>query len=85
VLLLAARRRRWTAHGLVVYEIDHGWCRSIYTVDPNGIFVEFCTTTATLTAADRVQALRLLSDPNPPLDGVPDVIVHQPSERRAVG
>ena len=80
---LAARRRRWTAHGLVVYEIDHGWCRSIYTVDPNGIFVEFCTTTAALTAADRTQALRLLTDPKPPFEAVPDVIVHQPAERYA--
>lgn len=80
---LAARRRRWTANGLVAYEIDHGWCRSIYTVDPNGIFVEFCTTTAVLTAADRAQALQRLTDPKPPFDGVPDVIVHQPSAPRA--
>lgn len=28
-----------------VHEVDHGWCRSIYTVDPNGIMVEFCVTT----------------------------------------
>jgi len=46
-------------------------------------YVEFCTTTAVLTAADREQALRLLSDPKPPFEDVPDVIVHQPSERRA--
>jgi len=26
-------------------EVDHGWCRSIYLVDPNGIMVEFCVTT----------------------------------------
>ena len=25
--------------------IDHGWCISIYTLDPNGIMVEFCVTT----------------------------------------
>jgi len=25
--------------------IDHGWCTSIYTLDPNGIMVEFCVTT----------------------------------------
>ena len=28
-----------------LWEIDHGWCRSVYTVDPNGIMVEFCVTT----------------------------------------
>lgn len=29
-----------------IIQIDHGWCESIYTVDPNGIMVEFCVTTA---------------------------------------
>jgi len=28
-----------------VMRIDHGWCESIYTLDPNGIMVEFCVTT----------------------------------------
>jgi glyoxylase I family protein len=23
-------------------ELDHGWCHSLYYVDPNGIMVEFC-------------------------------------------
>ena len=26
-------------------EVNHGWCRSIYLLDPNGIMVEFCVTT----------------------------------------
>ena len=39
------------------YEIDHGWCTSIYTTDPNGIMVEFCCTTAPATDADRAEAL----------------------------
>ena len=39
------RSDRWLAHGHDVVEIDHGWCTSIYTNDPNGIMVEFCTTT----------------------------------------
>src|SRR5262245_37067493 len=42
---LEARKQRWLAHGHTVREIDHGWCTSIYTVDPNGILVEFCFTT----------------------------------------
>jgi catechol 2,3-dioxygenase-like lactoylglutathione lyase family enzyme len=28
-----------------ILEINHGWCTSIYTEDPNGIAVEFCVTT----------------------------------------
>jgi catechol 2,3-dioxygenase-like lactoylglutathione lyase family enzyme len=80
---IAARRQRWTGHGLTVREIDHGWCRSIYTVDPNGILVEFCTTTHALTAQDREEARRLLTDPHPPLESLPQVIVHRPAERPA--
>lgn len=81
---LDARRQRWNDHGLLVHEIDHGWCRSIYTVDPNGILVEFCTTTQAMTATDREEALRLLTDPHPPLDTTPpQIIVHQPAERPA--
>ena len=57
---LDARKQRWLKHGHTVHEIDHGWCRSIYTVDPNGILVEFCTTTQAMTAADREEARRLL-------------------------
>jgi hypothetical protein len=26
-------------------EIDHGWCHSLYYLDPNGIMVEFCRDT----------------------------------------
>jgi len=81
---LDARRQRWTDHGLTVSEIDHGWCRSIYTVDPNGILVEFCTTTHALGAADREEALKLLADPRPPLESVPQVIMHHPTQTAAV-
>ena len=40
------RRDRWLEHGYDVVEIDHRWCTSIYTTDPNGTLVEFCLTTA---------------------------------------
>ena len=47
-----------------IWEIDHGWCRSIYTVDPNGIMVEFCVTTQPdAFAQDEEEALRLLRLP----------------------
>jgi catechol-2,3-dioxygenase len=26
-------------------EVDHGWCHSLYYLDPNGIMVEFCRDT----------------------------------------
>jgi len=42
-------------------EINHGWCTSIYTLDPNGILVEFCVTTdeAAFRQSEE-EALRLL-------------------------
>ncbi|HVO22029.1 MAG TPA: VOC family protein [Candidatus Margulisiibacteriota bacterium] len=82
---LDARRRRWTEHGCVVHEVDHGWCRSIYTVDPNGILVEFCTTTRAMTAADKQEAIELLTDPQPKVDSTPpEIVVHRPAEQPAL-
>ena len=66
---LDRRRDRWLAHGADVMEIDHDWCVSIYTTDPNGILVEFCLTTDE-NFADTEEALRLLADPSPPQDPV---------------
>lgn len=80
---LEARKSRWLDHGATVSEIDHGWCRSIYTVDPNGILVEFCTTTHAMTQADRDQARRLLDDPRPPLSDSPEMMVYHPKPRPA--
>ncbi len=64
---LQRRLKRWLDHGLEVLEIDHGWCQSIYTLDPNGSVVEFCTTTRPFSEADHREALRLLQDPKPEL------------------
>lgn len=80
---IAARRDRWLSHGCRVQEIDHGWCTSIYTVDPNGILVEFCFTTQAMTDADREEALRLLRDPHPPMEAPKSVVVHEPQKRVA--
>jgi len=39
-------KARMTAAGIEpLMEIDHGWCYSLYYVDPNGIMVEFCRDT----------------------------------------
>ncbi|MCB1690469.1 MAG: VOC family protein [Halioglobus sp.] len=54
--------RKWTEAGLDVLEIDHNWCHSIYTNDPNGNMVEFCLTTGTFTAEDRAQALAMMDE-----------------------
>lgn len=46
-----------------LHEIDHGWAQSLYTVDPNGIMVEFCVTTDveefSQTEAEALRLLRL--------------------------
>jgi catechol 2,3-dioxygenase-like lactoylglutathione lyase family enzyme len=81
---LEARRQRWQEHGCEVMEIDHGWCRSIYADDPNGILVEFCLTTRPLGASDREEALRLLAAASPPVSAEqkPRRIHHAPAGRR---
>jgi catechol 2,3-dioxygenase-like lactoylglutathione lyase family enzyme len=78
---LEARKRRWLACGHDVTEVDHGWCRSIYTMDPNGVLVEFCTTTRALGEADRAEAERLLRDPHPPLESGAEVSFHRAPKR----
>jgi catechol 2,3-dioxygenase-like lactoylglutathione lyase family enzyme len=75
---LATARQRWLDHGLYVYEIDHGWCTSIYTTDPNGIMVEFCCTTAAVTDADRAEATELLMAETPALHPAPTGKLYAP-------
>ena len=67
---LQAARDRWNGAGLDVLEIDHNWCHSVYTRDPDGNMVEYCLTTGTFTDEDRDHALAMLSEtefkPSPP-------------------
>jgi catechol 2,3-dioxygenase-like lactoylglutathione lyase family enzyme len=63
-----AKKDRWLARGHDVVRIDHGWCVSIYANDPNGIMVEFCTTTRELDDEDRRIANELLTAEKPELD-----------------
>ncbi len=44
-------------HG--TYVLEHGWCRSTYVTDPNGISLEFCVDTPGFEP-DRQHALELL-------------------------
>jgi len=78
---LQGRCRRWQEHGIEVVEIDHGWCRSIYATDPNGILVEFCCTTVRFTEADATAAAHALADPRPPLEAMPEMKFHHALER----
>jgi catechol 2,3-dioxygenase-like lactoylglutathione lyase family enzyme len=62
---LERTKRRCEAHGVpLVMETDHGWCHSIYLMDPNGIMVEFTTNTRPERFAQTPdEALRLLRQP----------------------
>lgn len=75
---LDAHRARWTDHGHTVAEVDHGFCVSIYITDPSGNMVEFCHSTRPFDDNDRLEAQRLLDDPNPPLTSDAVVTVHKP-------
>lgn len=62
---LQRRKQKWLDAGLDILEIDHNWCHSIYTKDPNDNVVEFCVTTGTFTDDDRETALRALHATDP--------------------
>jgi len=74
---LPERIERWTAFGIDVVEVDHGFCRSIYAMDPNGTMVEWCADTRPLNDEDRRQALALVFDPAPPLEPPPVPTFHR--------
>ncbi len=59
---LMAWKERWNKAGLDVLEIDHNWCHSVYTRDPDGNAVEFCVTTGSFTEDDRTRALAALDE-----------------------
>jgi catechol 2,3-dioxygenase-like lactoylglutathione lyase family enzyme len=80
---IAAARDRWLDCGHDVAEIDHGFCVSIYTNDPNGILVEWCADTAPYTAADKRRAFEVLRSPLPTFDDAPVPVFHSASDRRA--
>jgi len=73
---LDTKREHWMDHGIDVFELDHGFCRSIYATDPNGILVEWCTDTKPYTAEDRAEALAILNDPAPAFDAPPEAWFH---------
>lgn len=68
---LQARKQRWLDAGLDVLEVDHNWCYSIYTKDPNNNLVEFCVTTGAFTDEDRKFALKQLETAEPEFTKAP--------------
>jgi hypothetical protein len=63
-------------------EIDHNWCHSIYTRDPNDNLVEFCLTTGAFDPADRERALAALTTDDLPFSAAPAAIdFHGPADR----
>jgi len=75
------RKKRWLEAGHDVMEVDHGFCVSVYTVDPNGILVEWCADAQALDETDRAEAERLLAAPNPPLESDKGVVFHKATAR----
>jgi catechol 2,3-dioxygenase-like lactoylglutathione lyase family enzyme len=76
---LQRRKQQWLAAGLDIMEIDHNWCYSIYTKDPNDNMVEFCFTTGSFTEEDREIALRALDSTEPEFSTPPAAIdFHSP-------
>jgi catechol 2,3-dioxygenase-like lactoylglutathione lyase family enzyme len=68
---LEAKRDRWLDCGYDALQIDHGFCVSTYTMDPNGILVEYCVDTAPYTEADKAHALAMLQAEAPELEDPP--------------
>ncbi|MCZ7525514.1 MAG: VOC family protein [Acidimicrobiia bacterium] len=76
---LGAKKRRLLEHGWIVTEVDHGFVRSVYVLDPNGILVEFCLDQEPLTEADREEAERLLLDDTPATIPELEGEIHRPA------
>lgn len=68
------RKQQWLRGGYDVMEIDHNWCKSIYTKDPNDNLVEFCLTTGEFTEADREHALKQLDSSEPEFSKPPAAV-----------
>jgi len=70
-------RERWLTNGYDVVEIDHHWCVSIYTTDPNGTLVEFCVTTAPFDEDSRERARRAVRSDDLEWDRQAKVVFHR--------
>jgi len=76
---LDERRTVWCANGHTVAEVDHEFCISIYTADPDGNTVEFCLDVRPFTETEKSDALRLLHADKPATDKDAKITIHQPT------
>jgi len=74
---LEARLETWLATGHDTVEIDHNWCQSIYTADPNGTTVEWCLTTREFDDSDGFRAREALARDDLPFDEPSTVQFHK--------
>ncbi len=81
---IAARRQRWLDTGHDVMEVDHGFCVSVYTMDPNNVLVEFCVDTQPYTQEDKDIALAALLDSSPELQAAPMPVFYRAPEHATV-
>ena len=70
-------KQRWLDHGYGVLEIDHDWCYSVYTTDPGGTLVEFCTTLGEFSEEDAKIALRAVTEDDLEFGPEPKVQFHK--------
>jgi len=68
----ATARQRWADLGFDFVEVDHEFCRSVYTLDPNGTLVEWCENLRDFTPEEATRAAAALT-----MD-TPDVWDHTP-------
>lgn len=73
---IEAAKQRWLDCGHDVMEVDHGFCVSVYTMDPNGVLVEWCADTAPYTEEDKRAALAALTASDPELEDPPAPVFH---------
>ena len=76
-------KQRWLDCGYDVMEVDHGFCVSIYTMDPNRILVEWCADTAPYTAEDEARANEVLTSELPSFDEAPAPVFHSAKAARS--
>lgn len=65
---LDERRAVWCANGHTVAEVDHEFCISIYTQDPDGNTVEFCHNLREFTPDEKRRAHELMHEERPEMD-----------------
>ena len=80
---IESAKDRWLDCGYDVMEVDHGFCVSIYTMDPNHVLVEWCADTAPYTAEDERRAHEVLTSELPAFDEAPAPVFHSAKARSA--